>query len=98
MPERRVSFHPEAVADAREARLWYAEIDPRLADDFVAQLDLAIARIATSPLTWPTSGLRTRRYLMHRFPYAIIYRVHGEEVQVLAVAHGHRRPGYWRKR
>jgi len=35
---------------------------------------------------------------MKRFPFAIIYRDTPEAIQVIAIAHGHRRPGYWKKR
>jgi hypothetical protein len=33
-----------------------------------------------------------------RFPFSLVYRVLESEVEVLAVAHGKRRPGYWRSR
>ena len=32
------------------------------------------------------------------FPFYVAYVVEGELVWVLAIAHGYRRPGYWRKR
>jgi hypothetical protein len=35
---------------------------------------------------------------MHRFPFAVVYRELPSVIQVLAVAHGHRRPGYWKTR
>jgi toxin ParE1/3/4 len=40
----------------------------------------------------------TRKYLLRRFPYAVIYRVTDEAIEVVAVAHGRRRPGYWKTR
>jgi len=32
------------------------------------------------------------------FPYDVVYIVHDDVVSILAVAHHHRRPGYWRDR
>ena len=32
---------------------------------------------------------------MQRFPFNVLYREAGNTVQVLAVAHHRRRPGYW---
>lgn len=32
------------------------------------------------------------------FPYDIVYRVTTADLEVLAVAHHRRRPGYWRRR
>jgi hypothetical protein len=40
-----------------------------------------------------------RRFLLHRFPYLLIYREREDGViQILAVAHTSRRPGYWKER
>jgi len=41
---------------------------------------------------------RCRRYILHQFPFSIVYKVRDEDVLALAVAHGHRSPGYWRRR
>jgi hypothetical protein len=35
---------------------------------------------------------------VHGFPYDVVYQVEQDELQVLAVAHQHRKPGYWRER
>jgi len=32
------------------------------------------------------------------FPYYIPYFVRGEKIILIAVAHGHRQPGYWQSR
>lgn len=39
-----------------------------------------------------------RRVNLKVFPFYAAYAVEGEVVWVLAVAHGYRRPGYWRER
>jgi plasmid stabilization system protein ParE len=93
-----VELHPEALAEAREARLWYAQRDPSAAERFMAELDRAIERVALSPTRWPAHLHGTRRYLMRRFPYLLVYRVKGDAIEVLACQHGRRRPGYWRDR
>jgi len=41
---------------------------------------------------------RTRRLLVGRFPYQIVYRLRAEEIVVVAFAHLKRRPGYWKHR
>jgi plasmid stabilization system protein ParE len=93
-----IELHPEAVAEARGAREWYEERSPVAAGAFMAELDLAIDRISSSPDRWATYLHGTRRYLLNRFPYFIVYRKTGDKLQVVAVAHGRRRPGYWRYR
>ncbi len=42
--------------------------------------------------------LGVRRSLLKKFPYAVVFIVMAEEIRILAVAHGRRRPGYWRAR
>lgn len=38
------------------------------------------------------------RYVLDRFPYSVLYAVASDRVWVVAVAHQHRRPGYWQQR
>jgi plasmid stabilization system protein ParE len=93
-----LDFHPRAIDEARAARRWYARRSTALANQFVAELDDAIRQIAAAPAQWPPHVHGTRVFRLHRFPYLIIFR-HGQTfVQVVAVAHGSRKPGYWRRR
>ncbi len=91
-------FHPEAVAEARAARAWYAERSPLAAAAFMAELDHAIAQISKAPSRWPQFFEGSRRYVMRRFPFFVVYRESNGGLQILAVSHGRRRPGYWRTR
>lgn len=48
-------------------------------------------------MRWPVkSGVR--RYVLRRFPFLIVYRVLESQVEVIAVTHARRRPGYWKSR
>ena len=98
MPPRLIDLHPEALAEARETYLWYRERSPGAAELFIAELDHAIDSISEAPHRWPPYLHGTRRFLLHRFPYAVIYRELGEKTQIVAVAHGRRKPGYWKYR
>ncbi len=62
------------------------------------ELDHAVGSIAESPSRWSQRGEGIRCYVMQRFPFLVVYREFGEKVQVIAVAHGRRRPGYWKVR
>ena len=98
MARPNVEFHPEAIAEARAAYGWYAERDLSMANAFIAELDHAISQVQSAPERWPMHLHATRKYLFRRFPYGVIYRVTETAIQVLAVAHGRRRPRYWRTR
>jgi plasmid stabilization system protein ParE len=93
-----VRLHPEAIAEAKAAYEWYAERNPAAANAFISELDDAISQIQTSPERWPMHLQDTRKFLFRRFPYGIIYRITESAIQVIAVAHGRRRPGYWKSR
>jgi plasmid stabilization system protein ParE len=94
----RVEFHRLAIADARQARRWYARRSATLANLFLARLGDAVAQIAAAPQQWPAYLHGTRVFRLRRFPYLVIYQEQPSAVRVIAVAHGGRKPGYWRRR
>ncbi len=98
MPGLPVVFHSDAVEEAQAAREWYLSRSHSAADSFLAELDRGIESIALAPDRWPFFMHGTRRYLFQRFPFQLVYRVVDNCVQVVAVAHGRRRPGYWKSR
>lgn len=98
MSPQRLEVHPRAVAEARAARRWYGQRSAALANRFVAALDEAVAQVLAAPQQWPAHLHGTRVYRLRRFPYLVVYQELPASVQVVAVAHGRRRPGYWRRR
>lgn len=98
MARPSVDLHPEAIAEARAAFLWYAERNPSAANSFMFALDHAVREIRSNPERWPLHLHGTRKFLLRHFPYAVIYRQTATAVQIIAVAHGRRRPGYWKTR
>ncbi|MBZ5527024.1 MAG: type II toxin-antitoxin system RelE/ParE family toxin [Acidobacteriia bacterium] len=78
--------------------IWYHERSARAAEAFVAELERAIAAIATAPQRWPRSEEGVRRFPLLRFPFWVIYRETSDSIRIVAVAHARRRPGYWRAR
>jgi len=98
MAAARVEFTPEAAKEVQAASDWYAERSTSAALNFIEAVSAAIDRILESPVRWPKSLARTRRLGLHRFPFVIFYRQRKTSVQILAVAHTSRKPGYWRER
>jgi plasmid stabilization system protein ParE len=77
---------------------WYAERSRRAAEAFLNELDRAARQIAEHPEQFPAFEFGTRRIVLHKFPYVLVYRESDTGVEIIAVAHGRRRPGYWRNR
>src|SRR5436190_8682564 len=93
-----LKIHPDVPAEAKAARLWYAERSEKAAARFVIALDNAIEKIRETPERWPSYVRGTRRYRLSRFPYLVVYRIGTDAVEIIAVQHGRRRPGYWKGR
>lgn len=92
------SFHPEAEAELSAAALFYESRVAGLGRLFSTEVQRTIALVREYPDAGAPIRLPIRRAVVDRFPYAIVYRRDREWVHVLAVAHLHRRPGYWRLR
>ena len=57
-----------------------------------------VRRIKEFPQAWhPLSG-SIRRCQMRRFPFGVIYEPSELEIVIIAIAHLHREPEYWRAR
>ena len=93
-----VRLHPDALAEAEAATEWYRRRSVRAAEMLLDELDRAIDRIGDHPGQFPEYAFGARRMVLQRFPYLVIFRETAAGVEIIAVAHGRRRPGYWRDR
>ena len=93
-----IEFHPAAIREAAAAYRWYAARSSLAAVRFAQELDDAIDAISKNPGQPALFLAGTRRVLFRRFPYLIVYREQRGRIQVLAIAHAKRRPGYWNRR
>ncbi len=93
------SLHPEAESDLRDAAEYYRErASIALARAFLAEFEHAMHLLLQHPMLGAVWLHGKRRLVMKHFPYSIVYFIAGHDIQVLAIAHQSRRPGYWRKR
>ena len=95
-----VDVHPDVYGELECSRAWYEERAENLGTEFLVEVDRAIEAVRESPAIWPfrDESRSIRRYLVHRFPYGVIYRIREYTVQVLAVMNLRRHPDYWRER
>jgi len=95
---RSVAFHPEAQAEFLAAARYYEGQAENLGLDFISAVERTYQRLAAFPESGHPFGSRLRRVLVPGFPYGLVYRAEPDGLFVVAVAHLHRRPGYWRSR
>jgi plasmid stabilization system protein ParE len=62
------------------------------------QVDAGINFIKRNPEIHPIEYRGTRKHLIKRFPYKIIYLIEEEKIIILAVLHGKRKPDLIKKR
>jgi plasmid stabilization system protein ParE len=96
--DRGFRFHPAAAEEAQGALDWYAVRSPQAAAAFLSELEHAVGRVQEAPERWPRIAGRARRYVFPRFPFSLVYRLTRTDIEVIAVAHHRRKPGYWRSR
>jgi plasmid stabilization system protein ParE len=93
-----VIIRPEAEEELREAYSWYEDKRQGLGYDFLLQVDAGLNFIRRNPDIHPIEYKGTRKHLIRRFPYKIIYLVEVEKIIILAVIHGKRNPTLIKKR
>lgn len=98
MAEFAVEFHPLAADEAEAAERWYRERNETASARLRREFDRVVDLISERPEAGAPYLGNTRRVLLRRFPFFVVYRVLDKRVQIVAVAHARRRPGYWGKR
>jgi toxin ParE1/3/4 len=94
----RYRFHPAAEAELKESSDWYEDRREGLGLDFLAAVRNKIFEVLANPQRWRAFN-GTRRVLVGRFPYALVYReITPDEIEIIAVAHFKKRPKYWSRR
>ena len=91
-------FHPAAWQEFEAADDWYAERSTDASTGFLSAITDALENIRSAPQRWPQYLYGTRRFVLQRFPFSVIYLDDPDMVRVVAVAHAKRKPAYWKRR
>jgi toxin ParE2 len=96
----RMRFLPPARRELLRAAVWFDRQSAGLGDRFLDDVRQGISGIKEFPSAHPPIGGPYRRYLLAKFPDALIYRKDSfaDDIVIVAVAHLSRRPDYWRQR
>jgi len=91
-------FHEDAEFEFDRAIEYYEDSRSGLGLEFAQEVYAAITRVIQFPDAWSPMSKNTRRCLVNRFPFGIIYQVKSDYVRIIAVADLRKRPNYWRDR
>ena len=85
-------YRIEAGFDVEEAHDWYERQRKGLGAEFLAEIKVAEESIRSMPLAYGIYRRNTRRFLVHRLPYQLLYRVLDDAIAIVACFHLRRSP------
>jgi plasmid stabilization system protein ParE len=92
----KVRYRQLALIDLTEIFLYLSKRSPGGAHDVLAAINAAIGDIAENPLSArKTSDAAVRVKIVRRYLYKIFHSIGTDEIEILHVRHGARRP--WNK-
>lgn len=94
---KTIEVAPSARKELSATVEWYEARSQGLGVRFFEVVDEAFTSIAHAPAGFPVweQDERVRKFVLDRFPYVIFYRELVHSIEVVAVAHTARKPGYW---
>ena len=95
---RSVRFSEAATSEFIESADYYQQKVYGLGDAFQDEIYRLANSAAERPDSYPSVVDGVRRAVAKRFPFSLYFRVHDEEIFVLAVFHGKRDPKIWEER
>jgi len=97
-PSVRVIVRMEAEVDITDAAIWYHGKQAGLGDDFLSEVESAIARAAKNPFRFPCLRRKpeVRRVLTERFPYHVFFVRRPDGIVEFRVLHGARHDREWK--
>lgn len=98
LKELRIKFHRAAAQELQEIAAYYDNQMPGLGREFLAEVQRASDILIDNPELGGIFFEPYRRLVMRRFPFNIYYRTANSEIRILAIAHQHRKVGYWTSR
>ena len=95
---KAIKFHSDAESEMNKAAEYYESRQKDLGKRFLESVRSVINQIRINPEIFKIIHNNIRFAQTSIFPYGIIYRVKDECLEIIAVMHLKRRPGYWKNR
>jgi plasmid stabilization system protein ParE len=95
-----IDFHPEAQEEVLESVKYYERKASGLGDRFSAEIQTTLALLQSFPEIGKPFVKSERKFSLNRFPFALIYNYNEvkNHIEIYAVKHHSRWPGYWTSR
>lgn len=93
-----VEFLEQAELELFAAVSWYESKEVGLGLRFRDEIIHVVNRIIGDPLLWREQSGGYRRVNCPVFPYYAPFFIRDNKIIIAAIAHDHRKPGYWKSR
>jgi plasmid stabilization system protein ParE len=90
----KITFHDEATEELYAAAAHYDREDEGLGADFLEATFSCMDKVASYPEGYPNYKYGSRRALLQRFPYAVVYWLGTSRLHVVAIMHTRRNPEF----
>ena len=90
-----VEFIEPALIELDDAVEYYDMQSPGLGQRFFNEVLETIELISLYPQLWAVKSKNTRRAILRKYPFNLIYSQMSDKIIILAVAHHNREPEYW---
>jgi plasmid stabilization system protein ParE len=95
----KIEIAQEAHTEITAAIRWYARKAGKMqVRAFRAEVRKMLSLISEHPSMGSHAACGTRRMVLRRFPFSIVYYHSSDILRVIALAHHSRRPVYWAER
>ncbi len=89
-------FTSAALRELSDAALYYNAQHTGLGQRFVTEVENTICRILATPEAWRPLSVRSRRCLLHHFPFGVVYQIRTDEILIISILDLRRDPKKWR--
>ena len=93
-----ISVSSEAEIDIAAGWDWYYKIQPSLAEQFLLTIEFAFEKIKVSPHLFAKKHKNIRKASIKKFPFAVLYILNGNTIEIISVFHHKRNPNRWKRR
>ena len=95
-----IDFHPEAQSEFLASIRYYEKKAVGLGDQFYAEVQTALALLRSFPEIGSPFEESDRKFSLNKFPFSLVYNYEESEqyIEIYAVKHQNRKPGYWTSR
>ena len=92
---KRARFLAPARLEYFDEIKYYSRIRDELGLRFIEAVEEASERALAFPLAGSPCESGTRRFLLKKFPFSMVYRVEDDGILIVAIAAHSKKPGYW---